>query len=56
VEVVDAINLEPSDRETMFALQFTGYLTVPRDGLYTFYTSSDDGSQLFIGVPLLALN
>jgi signal transduction histidine kinase len=29
-------------------LQFTGYLRVPGDGLYTFYLTSDDGSQLFI--------
>ncbi len=25
-------------------LQFTGFLEVPRDGLYTFHTKSDDGS------------
>lgn len=56
VEVVDAMNLEPSDRETMFALQFTGYVTVPRDGLYTFCTNSNDGSQLFIGDTLVADN
>ena len=36
-------------------LQFTGYLEVPRDGLYTFYTKSDDGSQLFVGEPSLQL-
>ncbi|MGH7942280.1 MAG: ATP-binding protein [Limisphaerales bacterium] len=29
-------------------LGFTGYLDVPRDGLYTFYLTSDDGSRLFI--------
>ncbi len=37
------------------AIQFTGYLEVPRDGLYTFYTKSDDGSQLFVGGPSLKL-
>ncbi|MGO8836747.1 MAG: ATP-binding protein [Limisphaerales bacterium] len=36
-------------------LQFTGFLEVPRDGLYTFYTKSDDGSQLFVGEPSLQL-
>jgi signal transduction histidine kinase len=36
-------------------LQFTGYLEVPRDGLYTFYTTSDDGSELFVGEPSLQL-
>ena len=30
------------------ALQFTGYVEVPRDGIYTFTTISDDGSLMFI--------
>ena len=29
-------------------LQFTGYVDVPREGIYTFTTISDDGSLLFI--------
>ena len=29
-------------------LQFTGYLQISQDGLYIFYLTSDDGSQLFI--------
>jgi hypothetical protein len=36
-------------REDEFALRFTGYLDVPREGLYTFTTHSDEGSKLFIG-------
>ena len=40
-------------RKTRVGLQFTGYLDVARDGLYTFYTKSDDGSQLFVGGPSL---
>ena len=32
-----------------FALRFTGYIEAPADGLYTFYTNSDDGSRLYIG-------
>jgi hypothetical protein len=32
-----------------FGLRFTGYIDVPTDGAYTFYTNSDDGSKLFIG-------
>ncbi len=42
-------------RDEHVGLQFTGYLQVPRDGLYTFYLTSDDGSQLFIGEPSLRL-
>ena len=36
-------------------IRFNGYLEVPRDGLYTFYTTSDDGSELFVGEPSLRL-
>lgn len=31
-----------------FAVQWTGYIEVPRSGLYTFYTYSDDGVRLMI--------
>lgn len=30
-------------------LEFNGYLQVSREGLYTFYLTSDDGSRMFIG-------
>ena len=39
-----------------YALRFTGYVTVPTDGIYSFYTNSDDGSQLFIGSTLVVDN
>jgi hexosaminidase len=32
-----------------FGLRFTGYIRVPRAGIYTFILSSDDGSRLTIG-------
>ncbi len=35
-------------RDDDFAFRFTGYVDVPSDGSWTFYTSSDDGSELFI--------
>ena len=42
-------DLNLSHREDGFGLRFTGYVNVPTDGQYTFYTSSDDGSKLYIG-------
>ena len=36
-------------RANEYALQFHGWITVPETGVYTFYTISDDGSQLYIG-------
>ena len=32
-----------------YALRFQGFIKIPKDGLYTFYTSSDDGSRIRIG-------
>jgi S1-C subfamily serine protease len=39
-----------------FALKFTGLIKVPEDGLYFFYTESDDGSRLYIGDELVVEN
>jgi len=39
-----------------FGLKFTGFVKVPADGLYFFYTSSDDGSRLSIGDQLVVDN
>jgi hypothetical protein len=34
--------------EPVFAAVFTSYLQIDKEGDYTFYNSSDDGSKLFI--------
>lgn len=57
LDVVDAkqtgvstgLDLGVRQRDSLFALKFTGYLNVPADGDYRFYLSSDDGSSLWIG-------
>ncbi len=46
---VTNFDLSPRNRNDNFAFRFTGYVNVPSDGTYTFYTSSDDGSKLYIG-------
>lgn len=38
-----------STRANEYGLQFHGWITIPETGVYTFYTISDDGSQLYIG-------
>ena len=43
------IDLSPRNRDNNFGFIFEGYITAPSDGVYTFYTRSDDGSKLFIG-------
>ena len=36
------------DRDDEFALVFTGFIDLPRDGVWQFRTTSDDGSRLYI--------
>lgn len=45
----NSFDLTVRNRDDNFAMRFTGYIDVPSDGDYSFYTSSDDGSKLFIG-------
>ncbi len=44
----DVISEKLKKRNDRFALLFEGYIKIPNDGIYTFFTSSDDGSMLFI--------
>jgi signal transduction histidine kinase len=53
---VNNFDLSVMARPEHVGLRFTGFLEVPREGLYTFYTTSDDGSRLFVGEPSLRLN
>lgn len=42
------ISLQKKQRKDKFAFRFEGYIKIAKDGLYTFFTQSDDGSKLFI--------
>ena len=53
---LDAFNLTPAQRADEFAIRFTSKLYVPQDGMYTFYTVSDDGSELLINDQLVVDN
>ncbi|HEX4122480.1 MAG TPA: ATP-binding protein, partial [Verrucomicrobiae bacterium] len=53
---VTHFDLGVMSRAEHVGISFTGFLEVPRDGLYTFYTTSDDGSRLFVGEPSLHIN
>ncbi len=45
-----------ADAADYYAFDFTGLIYIPQDGVYTFYTTSDDGSQLFINDQLVVDN
>jgi uncharacterized repeat protein (TIGR03806 family) len=49
-------DLAPRLRDDLFAFRFTAILRVPSDGVFTFSTVSDDGSQLFIDGALVVDN
>jgi alpha-L-fucosidase len=46
--VTDVISEKVKQREDRYALQFDGYINISKDGIYDFFTYSDDGSKLFI--------
>lgn len=41
-------DLSVAQRKDNYAVRFTGFLQVPRDGSYTFNIGSDDGSRLLV--------
>jgi photosystem II stability/assembly factor-like uncharacterized protein len=53
---VTNFDLTPRNRTDHFGFRYKGYISVPTDGDYTFYTSSDDGSRLLIGTTLVVDN
>ncbi|MBX3241125.1 MAG: fibronectin type III domain-containing protein [Chitinophagaceae bacterium] len=46
---VSTFGLGMQDRGDDFQLKFSGYINITTAGNYTFYTTSDDGSKLYIG-------
>jgi len=53
---VNNFNLTPRMENDNFGLRFEGYISVPADGIYIFYVSSDEGSRLYIGDSLIVSN
>lgn len=50
----DQVSTDVRRRDQNFALRFIGCVNAPTDGLYTFSTTSDDGSQLLVdGQPVI---
>jgi alpha-L-fucosidase len=52
----DVIDIKHRTRDEHAALAFSGFISVPEDGIYVFTTSSDDGSRLRIGKELVVEN
>jgi alpha-L-fucosidase len=53
--IVRNFDLSPRKEIEHFGFEYRGYIQIPKDGMYTFYTESDDGSRLYLG-PTLVVN
>jgi alpha-L-fucosidase len=53
---VTEIDLSPRSVPEYFGLVYTGYVSIPQDGVYSFTIASDDGSRLFLDNKLLVDN
>lgn len=53
---ISSVNLWPKNRDDYYAFRWTGFIDVPADGNWTFYTMSDEGSQLLIGNTVVVNN
>jgi alpha-L-fucosidase len=54
--VIGNFDLSPRDRAERFAFRYRCLLPVPTDGVYEFFTLSDDGSRLYVGERLVVDN
>ncbi|MGN6438463.1 MAG: PA14 domain-containing protein, partial [Agriterribacter sp.] len=52
--VVSNVTLAPKTQTENYAFLWEGYIKIPSNGNYTFRTTSDDGSKLYIGQPYSA--
>jgi alpha-N-arabinofuranosidase len=46
--VIDSFILPNENSGINFGVKYTGYIKIPKDGMYNFYLNSDDGSILLI--------
>ncbi len=46
--IAEIISVQPKVKPEKYALSFEGYINIEKDNAYTFFTTSDDGSKLFI--------
>ncbi len=54
--IVTSITMPEGMPKDAFGLTYAGYIKISEDGIYTFYTSSDDGSGLYINDKMVVDN
>ena len=41
-------NIDERENDRLFAFTYSGYIKIPRDGVYTFFLSTNDGGVLYM--------
>ena len=54
--VISNFDISPRKQYDYFRFQFEGFVLLPEDGVYSFFTDSDDGSRLYIDGTLVVEN
>ena len=55
-KIISNFSIDSAKSADHFGFEYNGYIKIPEDGVYTFYTASDDGSRLYIGNKLIVDN
>ena len=53
---IEQFKLPEENSGENFAVKYSGYINIPQDGFYMFYTKSDDGTKLFVDEKLIVNN
>ncbi len=54
--VIPNFDISSRKQNDYFGFQFEGFVLLPEDGVYSFFTDSDDGSRFYIGGTLVVEN
>ena len=55
-DYIEKFKLPEDSPSENFALKYSGYIKIPQDGFYMFYSKSDDGTKLYIDDKLVVSN
>jgi len=54
--IISTFSIDPREKEGFFGFDYTGYINIPEDGLYTFYLTTNDGGKLYLAEQILIDN
>ncbi len=54
--VVPTFTIDPKEKEGFFGFDYSGYIKIPTDGLYTFYMKTNDGGKFYLAEQILIDN